>query len=38
MVQFEVALEKGKAELQTWFKDEEGVERGAYFVYLELID
>ena len=31
---FEVRLPAGPAELETWFYDQDGVERGAYFVYV----
>jgi hypothetical protein len=36
MVQFEVNLEPGNVDLQSWFTDEDGRSRGAYFVYVEL--
>jgi len=32
---FELDLPRGPAELRTWLVDEDGVERGAYFVYVE---
>jgi len=32
---FELELEAGPAELWTWLSDEDGRERGAYFVYVE---
>jgi arylsulfatase B len=32
---FSVRLPAGAAELQTWFYDKDGAERGAYFVYAE---
>lgn len=32
---FRVRLPKGPAKLETWFYEESGVERGAYFVYVE---
>lgn len=32
-VRFEVELEAGPAQLQTWFIGKDGTERGAYFVY-----
>jgi arylsulfatase A-like enzyme len=33
-VTFKVQLEAGKTRLQTWFTDEEGTSRGAYYVYV----
>ena len=32
---FEVELKAGPTKLQTWFIEEDGGERGAYFVYVE---
>jgi hypothetical protein len=32
-VAFQVRLQAGKARLQTWFTDDEGASRGAYYVY-----
>ena len=37
MVQFETTLEPGDVNLQTWFTDSAGNDRGAYFVYVEQI-
>ncbi len=35
-VTFEVELEEGPVDLQTWFADEDGQEWGAYYVYISL--
>jgi hypothetical protein len=32
-VTFQVRLKAGKTRLQTWFTDDEGTSRGAYYVY-----
>ncbi len=32
-VTFRIKLEAGKTRLQTWFTDDEGTSRGAYYVY-----
>jgi len=34
-VTFRVRLKKGKTRLQTWFTDEKGASRGAYYVYVK---
>lgn len=34
-VKFTLKLKAGKTSLTTWFKDDEGVERGAYYVYIK---
>ena len=34
-VSFEVMLEQGDINLQTWLMEEDGTERGAYYVYVE---
>jgi hypothetical protein len=36
-VKFRIRLKKGKAKLQTWFIDETGQSRGAYYVYVKKI-
>jgi len=36
-VTFEVRLRPGKARLQTWFTDENGASRGAYYVYVKRV-
>jgi hypothetical protein len=33
---FTAQLERGTAELQTWLFSQDGTERGAYYVYVEL--
>jgi hypothetical protein len=38
MVQFRVPLEPGDVNLKTWFTDTAGVERGAYYVYIERVN
>lgn len=35
---FEVELERGPAQLQTWLYEEDGTERGAYFVYVRRLN
>jgi hypothetical protein len=34
-VTFEVKLKAGKTQLQTWFIDDKGESRGAYYVYVK---
>jgi len=34
-VKFQVKLKAGKTRLQTWFADEQGASRGAYYVYVK---
>jgi len=36
-ISFDVELNKGEQQLQTWTVDTEGVERGMYYVYLEAL-
>lgn len=36
-ITFEVLLEKGKVDLQAWFINAEGIEWGAYYVYINKI-
>ena len=36
-VTFEVQLKAGKTRLQTWFTDENGASRGAYYVYVKRV-
>jgi hypothetical protein len=36
-VTFRVSLEEGTAKLQTWFIEEDGTERGAYYVYVRRV-
>ncbi len=36
-ITFEVSLEKGKVDLQAWFINAEGIEWGAYYVYINKI-
>ena len=37
-VTFRVELKAGKTRLQTWFTDDKGASRGAYFVYVKRLD
>jgi hypothetical protein len=37
-VTFRVGLKPGKARLQTWFMDDKGEERGAYYAYVKRVD
>jgi hypothetical protein len=34
-ITFQVKLKAGKTRLQTWFTDEKGESRGAYYVYVK---
>jgi hypothetical protein len=38
LVQFSVPLQAGEVNLQTWFTEKNGTERGAYYVYIEKIN
>jgi len=37
-VTFKVKLKAGKTKLQTWFIDDKGESRGAYYVYVNRLD
>lgn len=36
-VKFEVPLKPGKVNLQSWFTDRDGIERGAYYIYIQYL-